>query len=75
MNLQELKQVHLGWIQNPNVSRGQYADSRAIVELINTIEKLEGEVDHLRQEWQKCHELSVRLTLELTRVRKENHER
>lgn len=36
----ELKAMHECWLKNPHVSRGQYTDSKTILELMEQVERL-----------------------------------
>lgn len=48
----ELKQRHLGWLHNPNVSRGQLEDSKTILNLLDENAKLRKALKYIRDtEW------------------------
>lgn len=50
MNLDQLKQQHLGWLHNPNTSNGQLADSKTILNLIEELERSAERVSLLEEQ-------------------------
>lgn len=61
----ELEQLHLGWLHNPNTSRGQLEDSKTVLNLLSHITALQAERDQARNDARALDEAACQLAAEV----------